>query len=242
MIISFPTALYLPKLPTDEKSGNVTFLISSEDPPRPQTSTLQLFRGEEVKPLPHRIFTEEDRLKVLGELVATISTGATRSVGLGSKAFEVGQIIEFAEIEDESVEPTTNLSPDGIDLQHNTNILDLESAGLSESEIDQLLASAKTRFDALIIEFKGLQSTIKELRIKIDGNQRLINEARKAQSATRTAFNIGVSDSNDILDKLEQREADLLVERDELITAFNQANEDSIQAYNEIIELKEVIR
>jgi hypothetical protein len=242
VIISFPTALYHPNLPTDDESGNVTFLISSEDPPRPQTSTLQLFRGEEIKPLPHRIFTDEDRLKVLGELVATVSSGATISVGLGKKAFEVGQLLEFNEVEDETAEPTTNLSPDGIDLQHNTNILDLESAGLSETDIDQLLASAKTRFDALIIEFKGLQSTIKELRIKIDGNQRLINEVRKANTATRTAFSIGASDSNAILDKLEQREAELLIERDELINAFNTANEESILAYNELVELKEVVR
>jgi hypothetical protein len=238
MIITFPTALYLSVL---EEAGNITFLVSSTDPPRPQTTTLQLFRGEELRELPQRVFTEKDREKTLGQLFASLAFGSKAVAGQGKKPLEIGQLLEFI-TQQEQVLPEALAGPEQLDIQHDLNLLDLEAAGLNDEEIDELQETAQTRFKELVGEFKAFQTTIASTKIKIDSNQRTTNEVRKAIQASQIAFSADSSDGNEIIRKLEDKQQQLEAERLELIRTLDDTVRQSNATFDQLIALREVVR
>lgn len=240
MIISAPTALYLPLLPKRESDViPVTWTISSNDPPRPVVSASVISPVEENKPLPPKVYDTEERRVAFGELVFGVSSGRQSQSGSSMKMFEVGQILEF---ESPNVGPQIDdlLVPNTVDLQQNTNILDLTEIGLTQDEIDSLSVAARQTFNTLVIELNATMTDISDLKVKIADNQRLLNETHKVISASEVIF--AGSSENPLLTKLREREQQLLFEQQELVNNYNSLTLVAQDEYNQIINLKELVR
>lgn len=240
MIVSFPTALYESILPkSDDDTNNVTFTISSEDPPRTSTTAFELFRGEELRKLPTRVFNDRERRTTFGDFVFSLSSGSQISTEDGKKSFEVGELLEFGVVEETESISSTEV-PDIIDMQQNTNKLDLIGLGLSEEQATLLIQSSEDRFDELVKSIISVQTGIKNVSAMIDSNQKQINEVRKAKDAAVVV--LGSITDNPILVILEQKEQDLLLERNELINSLNQNNVEVKQLFNDLLRVREMVR
>ena len=243
MIIEFPTALYISELPDEPSdSQSVTFLISSEDPPRPTQALQQFPIAEQLKPLPDKIFTKAQNRSVVGELIFTVSQASRSDTGSSKKQFEVGQILDF---ETEEIPDLSNTEvPSVIELQQNTNILDLEDLGLTEEESNTLVAQSNTTMDELIGEINSIVEQINDNKIRITENQKSINEATKAINATTVILDTqtGGSDLPEVLQKLIDTRTDLETERDQLIADTNSLNEEVKTKYNELLSVRELVR
>lgn len=238
MIIKFPTALYASVIPTVEDVGNVSWLISSNDPPRPSAAPIPLQLGESSQPLPPRTNSPADRLVALGELVFALSFGTTREVGVGAKAFEVGELLDF-EAEDGVTQIDGLNVPDVVDVQQNTNMLDLVGAGLTQDEADDLVQSAQTKFDELMNSLNDIKTTINDKKVQIQDTQRLLNEAIKATNAAIQVF--GGTD-NVVVTKLTNRQSELVKQRDSLVVGVNNLSAQAQTTYDDLIKIKEVVR
>lgn len=238
MIIEFPTALYSPLLPKEASDNqSVTFIISSEDPPRDTSITRQLFRGEELRPLPPKIYTYNQRRSTYGDYIFNVSSGANTLVGDGQKGYEVGQVLEFG---DEDVpELSFPEIPAVLELQQNTNRLNLEAAGLTEEEASELIQKSQDQLNELIKDYNEIQSDIKDNETKISDSNKQLSEVRKIKNAASAV--IGATGS-EIYEKLVQREEELVAERDRLIEYGNDLNELAKDVYDEILVVREMVR
>lgn len=240
MIVSAPTALYqsiLPKVETDIIS--VTWTISSNNPPRPKTTVPVISPAVENQALPPKIYDSEERRAAVGELVFGVSSGTQSQVGSGMKMFEVGQILEFEPV-DSGLVVEDLLVPAVVDVQQNTNILDLSEVGLTQDEIDSLSLAARQVFDQLVGELNATMTESNDVKIKISDNQRLLNETQKIISASNVVF--AGSTNNPLLAKLREREQQLLFEREEFVARYNVLTVTAQNKYNQIINLKELVR
>ena len=240
MIISAPTALYNSVLPkTNDDPTAVSWTISSQDPPRSTQTLFQLLRSEQLRTLPPLIYTDKERRQSFGELIFRVMTAGQDDIGSGTKSFEIGQTLDFDDIQEPSDIVDLNV-PDRIELQQNTNILDLTSIGLSNEQSEQLVSSATEQFKDLIINLNSTNNLINVIKADIDANQKLINETRKARDAAKIVF--AGSTDQPIVDILNSKEAQLLLERDALIGQLNQLSGDANEIYNRILDIREVVR
>lgn len=240
MIISAPTALYSTVLPKDiDDSISVSWTISSQDPPRSTQTLFQLLRSEQLKELPPLIYSDKERRQSFGELIFKVMTSGQSDIGSGTKSYEVGQILEFDDVQEPSDIVDLNV-PDRIELQQNTNILDLTSVGLSDEQSEQLVSFATEQFKESTIELNATYNMINVVRANIDANQKLVNETRKARDAAKVVF--AASTDQQIVDILNNKEIQLLSERDVLISQLNQLTNDANEIYNRILDIREVVR
>lgn len=244
MIISAPTALYAAVLPAEISDGTpVTWTISSQNPPRSTETLFQLLRSEQLRRLPGLVYDDKERRRALGELIFRVASGAQKTVDDGKKTFEVGQILEFTDIQPPSNIDILNV-PSIVDLQQNTNVLDLSSLGLTEDQIALLTDKAEDQFKAKLTELNNIVSGIKGKQADIASNQKLVNETRKARDAAAVVFadSTDLTSGNIIIDQLNQKETSLLAERDTLIADLNLLTVQANEIYNEILDVREVIR
>jgi len=215
----------------------VTWTISSEDPIRSQESFLQLPIAEELRKRDPRNFTEQQRRIDQGELLFTIIQGSQVDNGSNTKLFEVGQFLEFDNQEQIEDVETTN-APDLIDIMHFTNLLDLQAAGLTEEEIEQVLLQADDRQRELEDQVASLQVEINDLESQIIEVQKGINETNKAIGAIQE---IGITDTT-IIEKLQENLDQLTTERSDTISAVNDRKADLEEAYNSLLRVSELVR
>ena len=237
MIIEFPTALYIPILPSSpEIAGNVTYTISSEDPPRQSQILQQLPAAEILKPLPSKVFTPEENRAVLGDFIFSVSRSSRSETGSNKKQFEVGQFLDFGD-QDTFGDLTVTEVPQKIDLQQNTNLLDLESLGLSTRESDTVTTQASAKFDEILEELNVIKTKIDDNKISISENQKSLNETEKTISAVEL-----LDDVEDILADLRNTAEELISEREDLISNTNILNEQAKQKYNDLLKIRELVR
>jgi hypothetical protein len=239
MIIKFPTALYRPLLPLrPEDVGNITFTISSNDPPRPTATGLPLQLGGSRRPLPPRPSSPEDRRVKLGDFIFTVAEGTQVEVNDGKKLYEVGQYLEFDNNAPDS-EILDQLFPDVVDLQHNTNYLDYAAAGLTQEEVDSLTTQARKAFNDAIEDLNNLRSDINSLKARIKDSQAQQNEIRKIKTSALLVF---TGSDQSIVAKLNLKEEELVIQENQLIEMLNSTITLATAKYNQIIGLKEVVR
>lgn len=238
MVIKFPTALYQSILPGVEDSGNITWTVSSNDPPRPNTNPPPLQLGETSQQLPPRVNTPEERLVALGELVFAVSFGTTHEVGNGAKAFEVGELLDFDASKTTSQINNLNV-PEVIDVQQNTNMLNLQGAGLTDEEAADLTAGARDKFNVIMNDLNDIRTLINDKKVTVQDTQRLLNEVQKAKNAATQVY--GGTD-NEIVIKLTTRQNELIQQRETLIAEINASSAHADDLYNEMIQIKEVVR
>jgi hypothetical protein len=181
MIIKYPTGLYVDQLPSKPSDvGNVTYTISNNDPSKAQDNFIIYPIAEKLRKRSPRIYNQERRRVSLGDLVYTITKGGVSSVGRSTKLFEVGQFLDF---DDVSTIAMFNTTSDRLELQHNTNLLDLSGLGLTDEEITQLTNDAASFKEELEIKITATQNEIANNQSEIADLQKTINEANKALSA-----------------------------------------------------------
>ena len=141
MIITAPTGLYTPVLPTRPSDpGNITYTISTESPPRSPETFVQLPASEEIRRDPEPVFDKEQKRVFAGELIYDITVTSEARTGSGVRQFEVGEILEFSE--EETVE-TDPYNLDDIELRQDLKVIDYEGAGLSDDHEVYLKLSVK---------------------------------------------------------------------------------------------------
>lgn len=239
MIIEFPTALYGPVLPKSvSDSTSITYTISSQNPPKRPASGQELPVAEEIKPLPAKLFTKSQNRETFGDLLFVVSQATQSDLESNKKQFEIGQLLDFQQ--EENIDLLTNLGvPERIDLLQNTNILDLDSLGLTEDEQQEVIGQANIRMDEIIEEINVIKEQISNNKAKIRENQKSLNENRKAQQAIDS---IGSTDLSDIIDRLETQEGNLEAERSSLIAETNLFNEQAEQKFAELLRIRELVR
>ena len=230
--------MYLPVLPkAPEDRGNITFTISSTNPPRPTVFISPLFRTEDLRPIPDRVFDTKQRRVELGDFVFGVSSGSQSIIGSGTKIFEVGQILDFT-TEDLPVLPFLEV-PDIIDVQQNTNVLDLDQLGLTNIEVADLTERSRSRFDLIMVEINTVKTQINDIKVNISANQRFINEVRKAKEAAQVVFE---GSDTTVVTKLSTREAQLVTERDSLSSQLTLLTVDAKAKFEELLSVKEMVR
>jgi len=239
VIIGFPTALYLPELPrTPEDGQSITFLVSSEDPPRSSLVILELFRGEELRSLPDRIHEPKVRRNSLGKLVFNVSAGGRTETMDGRKQFESGQILEFGP-EEQVEQVVDDQVPETVSLQQDTNELDLSDLGLDDEQVAKLVDGSERTFARLITDLKASQNRVADAKAAVIGNQRRLNEVRKALEAAKVAL---AGSGDEIVFLLEEREGELVAERSELIAGLNEEIGRSGRLYADLLDVRELVR
>ena len=233
MIISFPTALYANVIPVPQGTGNVTWLISSTDPPRSTTSFQQIPPGELTR---QKVPISDDgpRRRAMGDAVFSISQGAQSTVGSIKLQFEIGQILDFTS-EELAVVTTANV-PQMVDLQQNTNLLDLSSLGLTDLEIVQVTEVSEQTKKQLEGEIVALQQNITNVSVAINENQKQINEANKVLDAVTVIGDAG------LITKMNAKIADLSTQRDALIATLNAYNEAVGVKFDDLLKVIQLVR
>lgn len=248
MIIRFPTGLYRSIFPEGSESGNITYTVSSDSPPRPIIKANQLPNFEISQLAPEKVFDDETRRTQFGELVFTIANSSRSDPGSNKKLFEVGQVLDF-----EENPPETEIqqlgSPEQIDIQHNTNLFDFESIGLDSSEVEQLVRDSQNKQKELEEMFLSLQTEIKNLDAEISENQKRINETTKTIRAVRDIYGISEGDltfsegtGGEIYQKLLVNLTELESNREQLISDRNNRATQADEIFRSVVKVSELIR
>jgi len=244
MIITAPTGLYKGILPTENSSGNVTYTISTQDPPRANITVLQLPIAEELATAPDEVHSEKDRREQFGELIFSLVQSSRNLIGASNaKTFEVGEILDF-----EVGIPTEDLvnvrSPDDIEIQHNTNMLNLENLGLTQEEIESLEEQSAVRQKELEAEFAQKQNELKDFDNEIRETQKTINENNKALRAVQTILGLpdGATSDDPIFQKLSGNDVDLNNKLADLITERNVTAQEVADIHKLVLKVSELVR
>lgn len=243
MIIKAPTGLYRSILPRGTEAGNISYTISSQDPPRPFINISQLPVIEELTPAPDKIFDDETRRNQFGELIFTIAHSNKNIAGSNAKTFSVGEVLAF-DILPPSEELVTVRSPDDVEVQHNTNLLDLSKLGLTDDEIVALAMRSSAKQVELEKLFVNKQNEIKHFEVEIGEVQKTINENNKTLNAVMEllGLNPGETSDNVVFQKLSKNVTDLQTRLDTLITNRNAAATEVAEIHKSIIKISELVR
>jgi hypothetical protein len=226
MIVRYPTGLYGDLLQT---SQSITYTVSNQDPPRTDLIYAKIPLGVVLK---QREPKDEDvvarRNKTFGNLIYTISQASRSLEGNNQSQFEIGQVLEFSVETGKDVDPM--LVNPLIEIQHNTNILDLTSLGLTESEQGSLANIVL----ATQISITNQLNKIKELRYNaeqdVTTSQKQINDLSKAIESLEIALknapaysslSTELQDLETLIDKLKGERDAAFIKRD---NAIQQAN------------------
>lgn len=236
MIITAPTGLYKPLLPkSPQDSGNITFVISNNPPPRSKEIFLQLPSSELIRKEPDPEFNKEQKRVFAGTLIYDISTSSTTIKGSGSRQFEIGELLDFEEQEIEDVD-IYNL--ESIKLRQDLKVIDYSLIGLSQEEINELTSTSLKKQNEITSRISDISSKLKNNSSLISNNQSDINNSEHIYvsivavlgedhpSAEKTKLKI---------DELIQFKNELLMERKNLQLQLDKLRED-------LDKIKEVVR
>lgn len=243
MIIKFPTGLYKSVLPEGSSSGNITYIISSQNPPRSAVNANKLPVSEELLPAPESVHTDLERREQLGELVFSISSGSRSVPGSNVKFYEAGEVLIFDNLEPVE-EVVATRAPDRIEVRHDTNLLDLEAVGLTTEEANAIrLLSAEKERD-LQRQFSTKRTEISNLDASILENQKNINESTKTLNAIMELLGIpdGGTSDNSIYVKVANNLEDLKDQRNVLISSRNTASSELEEINQSIVRISELVR
>ena len=229
MIIKFPTGLYSSELPNQ---GNITWYISSNEPPRSSLGFMQVPIAEEIRPAPGKIYTKEERREAIGQLAFTINEPSQADVGTSRRAFTIGQILDF---EEGDAPDLTLPSGERLETRHNMNMFDLSTMGLTEEEIDKFNEDIENKESELQQEYDIKRTSLETLRAGIRENQKSINETT---STIDTATIVG---DDNIVEKLTEHRSGLIKERDQLATKHEELVAETEELKDQIRQVRQMV-
>ncbi len=241
MIILAPTALYKNVIPaSDADAGDVTFTISSTDPPRTSRVTGIIPPAIRQRKWPEIDMDLERRRASLGELKYTISKSGSSIIGSNTKQFEVGQVLSF---DDSTVAGT--LEPmfvaDNTEIQHDTNLLDYTKLGLSTQDVELLTATAREQTKALNSQLAAAKQLRANIEVQIVENKKSQNETSKAIAAVAEVVNVDPALAI-IATNLANNLTELRLQESELITSANAVAAEAADLLARIRKISQVVR
>jgi hypothetical protein len=235
MIIKFPTGLYRDVLPINpQDSGNITFTISNTSPPRTNLLFPKIPAGLIVRSENRPVNDLINNRKFLGDLIFSVSSTKRQIAGNNSRQFEIGQVLDFSNQETKSVEPMV-VNPI-TEIQHNTNIFDYETLGITEAEQAIIATESLLRYDSLSTELNDLKRKRADTEVVINTQQKVINETNR----TINGLAIVAETSDDVkalVVKLTKKRDAAYAIRDQAIT---DANTYAIQSEDILNQLRAV--
>jgi len=236
MIVRYPTGLYSRQIPLEpEDVGNITYVISNDDPATAVGNFIIFPIAERLRKRDGRVYTDEQRRAALGDLVYSISAGGSTIEGRSTKLFEVGQILEFSDVV--ALATDVNSISNRLELQHNTNLLDLSGLGLTAAEIQQLNIDSAAREKDLENQLAFLLDQTADTNAIIRDLQKTINEANKALAAVAV-----IGNNSDIVAKIVAARAAATIEQAAAMALKNELNQDLKQTRDELYSISELVR
>lgn len=236
MIISYPTSLYSTELPDGTESGNITWYISSNNPPSKTDTSMELPVAELIRPLPSKIYNNRQFRSLLGEFAFNVSAASNSDIGSNKKQYEIGQILEFVEETDVSIDVTK--VPDVIDIQQDTNILDYSDLGLTDEEVELLSSKSTDVMDKLINDINTIKESINNKKLYLRELKKKENELNKAINAS----NVALGDDSEISIKLSNTKSDVVSDIYSTSQEINKLSSDVEYKYNKLLEIREMVR
>lgn len=239
MIILSPTGAFAKRLPSeDTDTTSVTYTISNNPPP-PIVASFVV--NAPVGIISKNPIVETRERNAYGHLIFTVVSGNKTVAGSGKKAFEPGEAIEF----ETNVNTLEENPPIGkVEIQHNNNILDLESLGLTADEVNTLKNKSNERIEEVKATLTSLQSSIRNSNILLSETRKSINEANKAIKAIQTIYGMvsDDEDGNEIYQKLLDKLASLQKAEEDLITELNSLNIEYKATQDDLLRLSTVVK
>lgn len=239
MIIRYPTGLYASVLPAPDEYGNVTFTISSTDPPRSALQFHQIPDGIANKHLDRQLLDKPLLRENLGPLAFTVSRSTASETGSGTKQFEIGEVLEFGDAEVASISPM--LISSRTEIRHDTNVLDYDALGITDDELEAIKLSAHQALEQLEVSLNEARQNRANVEIDINKNQKAINETSKAIAALETLSEIDPSVLPTV-EKLQANLGQLQATRDELMEKANSHAMEAEAILNKMRRLMQVVR
>lgn len=225
MIINYPTGMY--KNAIDD---NITWHISSNPPQTVFRTYIQIPAVESIRPLPDRVHESSRRRGSKGSLVFSVNEAHGSIAENGKKQYAEGEVLEFGDVNIIDIDMPPNSR---IESRHNTNILDLESMGLSSDQVDGLYDRATRKRKLLDESYKYVRSEIENLEKNISNVQKSINEVNKAIAAVSVigddiiieSLNEKLESLNDDMQSYVSQHRTKVVESESIIEQIRQVNE-----------------
>ncbi len=245
MIIKYPTGYYSSALPsTPSQAGNITYYISTSEPPRTQLQYPQVPLGIVQKSKSPRDLDPITRRSQVGELIYTISEGLLTSTATGKRQYEIGQIIEFTEDSGAAVDPM--LVTGKTEVRHDTNLFDLTSMGLNSDEITVIENSTLLALNEITDSLNRVKQLRIDTEIEINSLQKTINELVKTinslEVTRQQTGQTGETVLADIIDKLEMKLAEITTSRDEAIVTANTYAAEATDLYGQLLAVGVLVR
>ena len=175
MIIKYATGIYNSVNDID-KLNNITWYISSNNPPRSTNVIIKIPTAEEIREtIPERF----DR-NIYGDLVYTINQANNTIAHSLTKIYGEGDVLDFNTDTRQGISIPRN---NNIEMRHDLNVLDLATAGLNENDINKFNTSVNTKQSELQMQFSVIRSEISDIEIEIKETQKKLNETNKALNA-----------------------------------------------------------
>ena len=183
MIIKYPTGLYASSLPhSPSDAGNVTFTISSTEPPRTSLLFPKLPPGVSGRRRTPKVIDVAQRRKDVNNLLFTINSVSRAVTATSIRQYEVGQLLNFGDVESlRALDPDT--SGFSSEIRHDTGLLDYERLGFTPSQQQVVEAEADLAYRRLEVELSSNRQDNSDLQIQIGENKKLLTEAGKALDA-----------------------------------------------------------
>lgn len=241
MIINYPTALYknvIPHNPGD--GGNVTFTISNNPPPRTNLAFIKIPAGIAIKQKDPVVPTVTTRADV-GELIYSVNSANRSNDGNTAKQYELGQVLDFTLTSPVTVSPM--LVSHITEIQHNNNVIDLASFGITGEQQQQIAAEANSVIAALNDRLNVIKRTRSNVDIEINTIQKSINDIGKTINAlTVMNDNAPSTEVSAIIDNLQTQSVVLNAKLDANIHAANQLATEASSVLDSIRVISTVVK
>lgn len=244
MIINAPTGMYKSLFgwvtPNNDSIYNVTWYISSNEPPTSRDNFIQIPYGSSLELMPQRVYDKTSRRKAVGQLVFTTEKAIYTDVGSNKKQFEDGQVLESEDIMligSDDIPTNSEMS-----IRHNTNILDIESyldddTSGTIDQINTLYEDADKLLESLHTQFTSVRSSVCNVDFEIKEIQKSINEINKAISAVQLVYPSGSDIESQLAARLGELESELTVKKSEydVLMSESEVLKDKIREVSQIV-------
>jgi hypothetical protein len=125
----------------------------------------------------------------LGDLVYTVSTAKGNNVQSGQKIYEVGQILEFGDID--TAIYADKITSDVSDLSHNLYYLDFIKLGLEETDVTVINQAIQSSFDLKTTAINDLKRQAANKNVALLNLTKQNSDTTKAIAALELANSTG---------------------------------------------------
>lgn len=166
----------LPSKPAD--SGAFTWIVSTEVPRQSEVTAQQLPLARQLRSLENLEFNDEQRRTIYGQLIYTVTNATSNNNLTNLVPLEIGR--PLSEFDVTLIDKEVANVPDNVELQHNNNLFDFESVGLTDEEIIDLENKSRSKFNSIRIELVNTNSQLKTVQNSIASYNKALTQVNDA--------------------------------------------------------------